>query len=92
MSWRLSVFGLQVFEYIMATVVRFRHGHARMTAVLGDHAASHRAHSAGLHDVAPHQVRPLSALSAFLESPQSVTSLTFDCLLPNFLCSCTFPI
>ena len=48
----------------MATVVRFRHGNARMIAVLGDQGASHRAHSAGLHD-APHQVCPCIALSAF---------------------------
>lgn len=67
----------------MATVVRFRHGHARMTAVLGDHAASHRAHSAGLHDAAPHQVCPLSALSAYLHPLQPVTSVAFDCFLPT---------
>ena len=58
-SSALAVLCLQVFEYIMATVVRFRHGHARMTLVLGDAALSHRAHSAGLHDAPAHQVCPL---------------------------------
>ncbi|KAL3149213.1 hypothetical protein ABBQ32_002039 [Trebouxia sp. C0010 RCD-2024] len=45
----------QVFEYIMATMARYREGHNRRTAALADHTVSHRTHSAGLLDAPLHQ-------------------------------------
>lgn len=72
----------------MATVVRFRHGLARMTAVLGEHGMSHRTHSSGLHDAPSHQVCLLRTTSPFVSiKPALPASLHLSF---SFCCAATY--
>ena len=64
----------------MATVLRFRHTLARMTAVLGDHGMSHCTHSSGLHDGLSHQVCLQAAVVAYVPLSTHAASVAVLCL------------